>query len=827
MGEMVGNLYQLNFNKQSTIEDLELDMLPHSVKYCRLFIKKFPTGGKIHFRNVRIEFVQELIADLSKENLNSINIASTNGTVFKNGAIATTLKSTIFRGSYDITNSVKDAQIVWTKLNDDDWGKKTGKNLDITAEDVDSRDTFVCTMYDTGDAETAEVVTFNEVTIVDLHDTSMFEGYLDSNYPRMQLRDSDGLYKPSWHSASSEEGGLVVQASLYTIGDGKDLLETEIPTNVKMTWYINTGDGYRQITIGDNQIGIYLDEKSYIGKSKTLRIVRNLLTIENPSLSIRCVIEVSKENGEVETIRLGSEYGLSIQGEDGQAGAGFTVMLTNETHQIITSLNGNPIAGELGLNGRAYTDVMVMDMNKTLTPVFQANVKTSGTYSIQVVSSTNVVAQVSSINPARVYIESIDGTTGSVQIKACISGTCTGGECLCPVKTMSVIKAPMGASWMELSTNSFVQDEDGKFSPEILKLFSYEKSYIGDAKLVNSNFYIHTSKDGIEYSEEPIFTRENSVEATFNIDDFIDEISDVRMLKVRMTTIADEPSDIDIQTIPIISEGIDGISGNLWAPNGEIFKNRLQEGAILTLPLEMNVYAGIRDVSIHCKFQWYRQSGSEWKPIVAADAPNYQIANSLGNVLNVHADAVPSLEVIKCLVTYKNLSFEDTITLIDKTDPYQILIQASTEVFKNSKGQAVLNCIVAQNGEDVDQDSTRMVYRWSKFGVKNYLPTTGEDDFFRHPIGLTYVGAKGDDVITITGDMSKLRVGDLIVLDGQSIKKPFMITTISEQKVQLSDALDTSQSKQAEIYYGNFKSIVVNASEVQESNTFYCDVFML
>ena len=682
-------------------------------------------------------------------------------------------------------------------------------------------------MYDTPDMETAEVVTFSEITIVDLHDVSTFEGYLNSNYPKMQLRDADGLYKPNWHSESNEEGGLVVQASLFTIGDGNDLLETEIPKDVKVLWYINRGEGYKLITIGDNQMGIYLDEKNYVGKSRTLRIVRNLMTVEQPSLSIRCVMEISKENDEVETIRLDAEYGLSIQGEDGLAGAGFTVMLTNESHQVITSLNGNPIAGELGLNGRAYTDVIVMDMKKVLTPVYDTDVLTDATYFIQLMPSSNVVAQISPTMPNRVYIEAIDGNTGSIQIKTCIGGTCEGGECLCPVKTMNVIKAPMGANWMELSTNSFVQDEDGSYSPEILKLFSYEQSYIGDAELTESNFEIYTSKDGVNYSETPLYTKKNSVEATFNINDYLIEMQDIKMLKVKMTTTTENPSDIDVQTIPIITEGISAIHGNMWAPNGEVFKNRLEEGAVLRLPVQMDVFSGVREVNVHCSFQWYRQVGSEWKPITKADEPNYIIVdNKVGNVLDVHADAVPSLEVIKCLATYKDLSFEDTITLTDKTDPYQILIQASTEVFKNSKGEAILNCTVVQNGKDVDVESN-MIYYWSKFGVTNYSPTTGEKDFLKHPLELQYRGSKGDNVITITGDISKLSIGDFIALEGQSVKRAYKIVNIQEQQLELSEPLDTSQSQPTGVFYGNFKSIVVSASEVQESNTFYCDVFML
>lgn len=60
----------------------------------------------------------------------------------------------------------------------------------------------------------------------------------------------------------------------------------------------------------------------------------------------------------------------------------------------------------------------------------------------------------------------------------------------------------------------------------------------------------------------------------------------------------------------------------------------------------------------------------------------------------------------------------DFITLIDKTDNYQVeIISTGGDIFKNTVGTTQLLCVVYQNGQMVDEDGTEFTYLWGRFGA--------------------------------------------------------------------------------------------------------------
>lgn len=79
-------------------------------------------------------------------------IISTNGNVFRNGNIDTTLFCRVYRGSQDITDTIDASKFIWYRVSDDPVGdeawntahRDAGKSVRVTAEDVRVRATFNC-----------------------------------------------------------------------------------------------------------------------------------------------------------------------------------------------------------------------------------------------------------------------------------------------------------------------------------------------------------------------------------------------------------------------------------------------------------------------------------------------------------------------------------------------------------------------------------------------------------------------------------------------------------------------------------------------------------
>lgn len=80
-----------------------------------------------------------------------VEIISTNGFVFKNGIINTTLKAIVYEGKNDITNSIDESKFRWRKILSDGsediiWGNNNAgkKEINIDSDDVIHRATFIC-----------------------------------------------------------------------------------------------------------------------------------------------------------------------------------------------------------------------------------------------------------------------------------------------------------------------------------------------------------------------------------------------------------------------------------------------------------------------------------------------------------------------------------------------------------------------------------------------------------------------------------------------------------------------------------------------------------
>ncbi|MEX3713326.1 hypothetical protein ABFV99_13060 [Cytobacillus horneckiae] len=85
-----------------------------------------------------------------------VEVISTNGTMFRQGQIATTLNATVYKGPQDITDTIPSNRFAWFRVGADGEDDLTWnaehigmKSVDITKEDVTERATFLCKVMDT------------------------------------------------------------------------------------------------------------------------------------------------------------------------------------------------------------------------------------------------------------------------------------------------------------------------------------------------------------------------------------------------------------------------------------------------------------------------------------------------------------------------------------------------------------------------------------------------------------------------------------------------------------------------------------------------------
>ena len=113
-------------------------------------LRAYATTESVEEANTRID-------EINEQKMYRLVISSSNGNIFKNSNINTTLTATVFSWDENITDTLDPNQFIWTRVSDDaeadkEWNDKHYggvKSIDITKEDVNIRATFFCDLIDT------------------------------------------------------------------------------------------------------------------------------------------------------------------------------------------------------------------------------------------------------------------------------------------------------------------------------------------------------------------------------------------------------------------------------------------------------------------------------------------------------------------------------------------------------------------------------------------------------------------------------------------------------------------------------------------------------
>lgn len=101
--------------------------------------------------------VSDRVTEIEEQKMYRLVITSSNGNIFKNGNIATTLSAEVYSWDENITDSLDPNQFVWTRVSEDADSDKLwnaahyggAKQIEVTKDDVHVRATFFCDLIDT------------------------------------------------------------------------------------------------------------------------------------------------------------------------------------------------------------------------------------------------------------------------------------------------------------------------------------------------------------------------------------------------------------------------------------------------------------------------------------------------------------------------------------------------------------------------------------------------------------------------------------------------------------------------------------------------------
>lgn len=133
-------------------------------------------------------------------------------------------------------------------------------------------------------------------------------------------------------------------------------------------------------------------------------------------------------------------------------------------------------------------------------------------------------------------------------------------------------------------------------------------------------------------------------------------------------------------------DGENAVVFTVYAPNGTVFIN--QEG---TLTLATQAYDGSTPITSGATYKWEKYASGSWTQAGTAAT------------LSVAGDTVANVATYRCTMTYSGKTYQDVITLEDKSDSMVASIMSTGgDVFKNGKGNTTLICKLFANGNETD-----------------------------------------------------------------------------------------------------------------------------
>ena len=529
------------------------------------------------------------------------------------------------------------------------------------------------------------IIATGSKTIIDLSDGKSLSVYLGSNQPRTQILDvNTNAYAPDWTTTA---GKLVITPVIYANQTAIALTNTALA----ITWKRKEGSSSESaLTTGESVSGNILT----VNTNKLSSITSGLLTY------IAYVTYTDPDNGMAINATADITFAMVKTGQNaksawisGEQVFKYTAAGAVSPAQITLSANLQNVSmgkWQYKNSSGTWTDYPTTSDNASITGTTLIVKPTHGIF-VGEVATLRITTSDSNIGDTTSIYKVSDGAAGA-----------TGGTGAAAV-----------VAFLTNENITFAANSSGQVAATTVTCNVV--AYKGTSKVTPTVGTISGAPTGMTVTKGSATSNEIPITITISANATLGGSGQQQgKLSVPITSPVNTTLTINwskVNTGATGSAGQNAVVFSIVAPEGTVFSNG--EGS---LTLEAKGYNGASIIQSGVTYAWSRYTSGEWQTI----------AGGTSKTLTVEGSTVQSMASFKCQMTYNNKAYEDYVTLIDKTDNYQVeIISSGGDVFKNTVGTTQLLCVVYQNGQMVDEDGTQFTYLWGRFGANGEMLDDG------------------------------------------------------------------------------------------------------
>ena len=529
------------------------------------------------------------------------------------------------------------------------------------------------------------IIATGSKTIIDLSDGKSLSVYLGSNQPRTQILDvNTNAYAPDWTTTA---GKLVITPVIYANQTAIALTNTALA----ITWKRKEGSSSESaLTTGESVSGNILT----VNTNKLSSITSGLLTY------IAYVTYTDPDNGMAINATADITFAMVKTGQNaksawisGEQVFKYTAAGAVSPAQITLSANLQNVSmgkWQYKNSSGTWTDYPTTSDNASITGTTLIVKPTHGIF-VGEAATLRITTSDSNIGDTTSIYKVSDGAAGA-----------TGGTGAAAV-----------VAFLTNENITFAANSSGQVAATTVTCNVV--AYKGTSKVTPTVGTISGAPTGMTVTKGSATSNEIPITITISANATLGGSGQQQgKLSVPITSPVNTTLTINwskVNTGATGSAGQNAVVFSIVAPEGTVFSNG--EGS---LTLEAKGYNGASIIQSGVTYAWSRYTSGEWQTI----------AGGTSKTLTVEGSTVQSMASFKCQMTYNNKAYEDYVTLIDKTDNYQVeIISSGGDVFKNTVGTTQLLCVVYQNGQIVDEEGTQFTYLWGRFGANGEVLDDG------------------------------------------------------------------------------------------------------
>lgn len=506
------------------------------------------------------------------------------------------------------------------------------------------------------------IIATGSKTIIDLSDGKSLSAYLGSNQPRTQIYDVNAVsHSPDW---TTTPGKLVITPVVYANQTAVALGNIAL----SITWKRKEGSGSEaNLTTGETVSGNILT----VTQNKLAAVASGLLTYiayvtytdPDTELPINAVADITfalvrtGENAKSAWISGEQVFKYTSGGSASPAQITLTANLQNVSMSKWQYRNSSGV----------WTDYPTTADNANISST-TLNIKPAHTIWVGESATLRIVTSDPSIGDTTSIYKVTDGATG---------GTGASGQ-------------NASVAFLSNENVTFAGDKDGKVAG--ITVVCNVVAYTGTTKVTPTVGTISDAPTGMTVTKGSAASNEIPISIAIAPSTTLGAATPLQgILTVPVTAPVNTTLRIawsKVNTGATGAAGANAVVFSLYAPNGTVFTNG--EG---TLTIQAAPYVGSTPITTGATYAWEKYTSGSWTTV----------AGQSGSSLEVGGGSVPGMASFRCTMTYSGKTYQDVITLTDKTDNYQADIDSTAgDIFKNTVGNTCLICRLWQNGVEVD-----------------------------------------------------------------------------------------------------------------------------